>query len=113
MRTYRECIKECLDNPVDNTKMAFTGFLMSISAIIFHDCKDRLQYAQKEQSIQEAMRLIVGNYLLDSMVQTRDIGMFINWLLDQEEPDEIWWDMVAVTDKYNQFVKEQAADDQQ
>ena len=128
MRKIKECITDSMET-VDYTEkrkdlpLAFSWFLRSIATILILDSNQRLslksydvqigddKYSGKAKThpdVHDYVDVLTGNDLMRSMSQEMQLQNFLNWFIDQNEPeggDAQWYDIPFVLDKWNEFAK--------
>lgn len=126
MRKIKECITDSMET-VDYTKrdlpLAFSWFLRSMATILILDSNQRLslkscdvqiwddKYSGKAKThpdIHDYVDVLSGNDLMRSMSQEMQLQNFLNWFIDQNEPENentLWYDLDFMVDKWNEFAK--------
>ena len=128
MRKIKECITDSMET-VDYTEkrkglpLAFPCFLRSIAAILILDSNQRLslesydvqigddEYSGKAKThpdVHDYVDVLTGNDLMRGVSQQIQLQNFLNWFIDQDEPedgDARWYDIPFVLDKWNEFAK--------
>ena len=128
MRKIKECITDSMET-VDYTRerkglpLAFPCFLRSTAAILIMDCNQRLNLdysdagvwgdkcsgkAKTQPDIRDYVAVLSDNDLARSISQSIQFKDFLNWFIDQDEPENestSWYDLDFMVDKWNEFAK--------
>lgn len=117
--TYRKSLKDNLD-PIEDlggmTSIVFSNFLISMAMLINLDAATMI--AESEDEILDvSLGMIQGilnhDDLLNSISVHFQIKGFLDWLLDQELPedgmskehDDMWYGIAPLVDKWNEYAK--------
>lgn len=128
MRKIKECITDSMEKIDFNCggrelPIAFSWFLRSIATILIVDCNQRLNSdyidvqiggdkcsgkAKTQPDIRDYVDVLSGNDLMRGVAQGIQLKGFLNWFIDQDEPeneDSLWCDFDFVVNKWNEFAK--------
>ena len=129
MRKIKECICDSTEkvsmeigNPI--FPMCLTYFLTNMASILLVDADQRLMQdvptmtmgkdkfegqAKEKPTIFDVLSIWNGNDMMRHMGQNMQLQGFLDWFMEQNEPEEdMWFNMDFLVEKWNQYVCKEA-----